>query len=57
MFAICYAGWKIVKKTKLVPLNQIDYTSGMRELDAMQAEDEKLYKPDTAWKKFISILF
>jgi hypothetical protein len=35
----------------------MDFTSGMRELDAMQAEDEEKYKPDTPWKKFISILF
>lgn len=57
VFAICYVGWKIAKRTKLVPLAEIDYTSGMRELDAMQAEDEEKYRPDTKWKKFLSILF
>lgn len=57
VFAICYVGWKVAKRTKMVPIREIDYTSGMRELDAMEAEDEEKYKNDTAWKKFISILF
>ena len=57
VFAICYVGWKIAKRTKLVPLAEIDFVSGMRELDAMQAEDAEKYRPDTKWKKFISILF
>ena len=57
VFAVCYVGWKVSKKTKLIPLAQIDFTSGMRELDAMQAEDEEKYRPDTPWKKFIAILF
>jgi hypothetical protein len=29
----------------------------MRELDAMEAEDLETYKPDTPWKKFVSVLF
>lgn len=57
VFAVCYVGWKIAKRTKMVPIKEIDYTSGMRELDLMQAEDEEKYKVDTWWKKFISILF
>ena len=57
VFAVCYVGWKVAKRTKLIPLAQIDFTSGMRELDLAQAEDEEKYKPDTAWKKFIALLF
>ena len=57
VFLVCYVGWKVAKRTKLIPLSQIDFTSGMRELDAQQAEDEIKYKPDTPWKKFIAILF
>lgn len=57
VFAVCYVGWKVAKRTKLVPLDQIDFTSGMRELDAMQADDEVRYKADTPWKKFLALLF
>lgn len=57
IFFISWLGWKIVKKTKFVPLAEIDFVTGMRELDAMEAEDNEQFRPDTRWKKFISVLF
>jgi amino acid transporter len=57
IFFFCYFGWKIVKKTKIVPLAEIDFMSGLRELDEMQARDEERFKAETKWQKFISILF
>jgi hypothetical protein len=35
----------------------MDFVTGMRELDEQQAEDEERFKPDTPWKKFVSVLF
>lgn len=46
-----------MKKTKIVPLAEIDFMSGLRELDEMQARDEERFKAETRWQKFISILF
>jgi amino acid transporter len=57
VFFFSWLGWKLVKKTKLVPLAEIDFVTGMRELDEQQAEDEERFKPDTRWKKFVSVLF
>lgn len=57
VFFFSWLGWKLAKKTKMVALSEIDFTSGLRELDAQQAEDEERFKPDTRWKKFVSILF
>jgi amino acid transporter len=57
VFFFSWLGWKLVKKTKFVRLADIDFVTGMRELDAMEAEDLETYKPDTPWKKFVSVLF
>jgi amino acid transporter len=57
IFFFAWLGWKIVKKTKMVPLAEIDFVTGMRELDEQQAEDDERFKPDTRWKKFVSVLF
>lgn len=54
---MCWAGWKIVKRTKVIPLDQIDFDAGRRELDEMEARDAELYKPDSTWAKIMSILF
>jgi amino acid transporter len=57
IFFFSWLGWKLVKKTKMVPLAEIDFVTGMRELDEQQAEDDERFKPDTRWKKFVSVLF
>lgn len=31
VFALLYVGWKIVKKTRIVPLLEVDLLSGRRE--------------------------
>lgn len=31
VFALLYVGWKIVKKTRIVPLLEVDLVSGRRE--------------------------
>lgn len=41
-----YIGWKVVKRTKLVPLAEIDFMSGRRELDEMdEREQARFVKP------------
>lgn len=57
IFAICWAGWKIVKKTKVVKLADIDFDTGRRELDEMEVADAERFKPETKWQKIMSILF
>lgn len=41
----------------MVPLAEIDYKSGMRELDEMEAHDNEVYKQDTALKRAIGYIF
>lgn len=57
IYIIAYLGWKIVKKTKMVPLDQIDFDTGRKELDEMAERDAERYKEDTMWKKIMSALF
>ncbi|RSH81104.1 uncharacterized protein EHS24_008538 [Apiotrichum porosum] len=49
--------WKVVKRTRFIPLKEIDFTSGRRELDEMEELDNVRYKPDTMWKKILSTVF
>lgn len=57
IFFICWLGWKIYFKTKVVPLDQIDFDSGRKELDEMEERDAELYKPQGIFGKIMSILF
>ncbi|WVQ95325.1 hypothetical protein IAU59_002421 [Kwoniella sp. CBS 9459] len=57
LFAICWGGWKIAKKTKVVPLAEIDFESGRRELDELEAIDRERFKVESKYQKFISVLF
>lgn len=57
IFFIFWAGWKIAKRTKVVPLDQIDFMSGRREFDEQEAVDVETFKPDTWYTKVSSILF
>ncbi|KAL0242013.1 hypothetical protein I308_106187 [Cryptococcus tetragattii IND107] len=57
IFAVCWIGWKLVKKTRVVPLAEIDFHSGRRELDELEALDEERFKPETKYQKIISVLF
>lgn len=57
IFAVCWIGWKLVKKTRVIPLAEIDFHSGRRELDELEALDEERFKAETKYQKIISILF
>ena len=57
IFVGCYAGWKFFKKTKFVSLAEMDFVTGMRELDEMQERDEVKFQPETRWGKFMSYMF
>jgi hypothetical protein len=35
----------------------MDFVTGMRELDEMQARDEIKFKPETKWGKIMSYMF
>ena len=49
VFAILYCGWKIIKRTKVVPLREVDLITGRREVlvhrEDVRNEDEKPKKP------------
>jgi len=57
IFFICWAGWKIIKRTKVVPLAEIDFDSGRRELDELEARDKENFKADKWYQKVSGILF
>jgi amino acid transporter len=57
IFGLSFLGWKLVKKTKLIPLAEIDFQSGRKELDEMQARDAEVYKEDSLLKQISGILF
>lgn len=41
VFALLYVGWKIVKKTRIVPLLEVDLLSGRRESPERLGEGER----------------
>lgn len=43
LFIACYFGFKIIKRTKIERLDQVDLDSGRREIDRVIWEDEKNY--------------
>ncbi|WVW80547.1 hypothetical protein I302_102532 [Kwoniella bestiolae CBS 10118] len=57
LFAICWIGWKVVKKTKVVPLDEIDFHTGRRELDELEALDRERFKAESKYQKIMSVLF
>ncbi|MBW0469818.1 hypothetical protein O181_009533 [Austropuccinia psidii MF-1] len=57
IFAISYFFWKIFKKTKFVTAREMDFVSGTKELDEMDArERKKAFVPHTKWQKFVDWL-
>ncbi|KAI9616360.1 hypothetical protein H4Q26_010750 [Puccinia striiformis f. sp. tritici PST-130] len=49
-----YLYWKIAKRTKFVSPKHMDFVTGTRELDEMDAQErEKAVVPTTKWGKFI----
>ncbi|KAL7420884.1 hypothetical protein Q5752_004838 [Cryptotrichosporon argae] len=57
IFFIVWAAWKIGKRTKWIPLDQIDFMTGRRELDEMEEQDQATYTTDKWYQKVMSILF
>lgn len=57
IFAGCWIGWKLTKKTKWVKLAEMDFITGRRELDEMEERDAETYKADTKFQKVMGILF
>ena len=52
-----YLYWKIAKRTKFVSPKHMDFVTGTRELDEMDAQErEKAVVPTTKWGKFIDWL-
>lgn len=57
IFFVLWIGWKLIKRTRWIPLEEIDFYTGRRELDEMEAADEVRYKPDSWWQKMLSYVF
>lgn len=58
IFPIVYFGWKITKRTRWIRLNEMDFMTGRRELDEIDAfEQERAATKTGPWNKFLSILF
>ncbi|ORX40940.1 amino acid transporter [Kockovaella imperatae] len=58
IFAVCYFGWKVVKRTKIVPLEDIDFTTGRREIDEMEERDaEQFAQQEKWWQKLGAYVF
>ncbi|KAL0250197.1 hypothetical protein I308_103505 [Cryptococcus tetragattii IND107] len=57
IFACCWLGWKFAKKTRMVPLEEMDFTTGLRVFDELEAIDAKRFKPETKLQKVVAILF
>ncbi|GAA5964555.1 hypothetical protein JCM8115_003920 [Rhodotorula mucilaginosa] len=49
VFFIMLFGWKLLKKTTFVRLDDMDFDSGKRQLDDMEEEERARYKPPTTW--------
>ncbi|KAI0382181.1 amino acid permease/ SLC12A domain-containing protein [Hypomontagnella monticulosa] len=56
IFAVLYVGWKVVKRTKVVPLAEADLVTGRRDY-LVTSEDSASEKEETPWyvavKRFI----
>ena len=48
--AACYGGWKILHKTRFIPLMEIDLVTGRRVLDEMDEIEFRDEEKATGWK-------
>jgi amino acid transporter len=54
-FIFFYFFWKILHRTKTIPLKEIDLVSGKREIDLEEEKylaEQALKGPQTRWKRF-----
>jgi len=57
IFLCFYLYWKITKRSKFISPKHMDFVTGTRELDEMDAiEREKAFVPTTKWEKFLDWL-
>lgn len=40
VFVVLFVGWKIIKRTKMVPLMEVDLLTGRRDISQQQFESE-----------------
>jgi amino acid transporter len=57
IFLFCWFGYKFWHKTKWIPLEEIDFMSGRRELDLMEEADKIKYAPTSRWKTILNFVF
>ena len=52
IFVVFYGGWKLFKRTKFVSLDEMDFSTGRRELDdIMDAEEERAVIDNRWWMR------
>jgi yeast amino acid transporter len=49
IFAVSYIAWKYIHKTKWVSLDEMDFTTGRRELDEIDEAERLKYGNPTTW--------
>lgn len=50
-FPVLWIGWKLLKRTKFVRAHEMDFVSGLDEIEADCAGDEEDTKPKNLWEK------
>ncbi|KAK5164762.1 uncharacterized protein LTR77_009425 [Saxophila tyrrhenica] len=57
VFVVLYVGWKVIKKTKVVPLMEVDLVTGRRFASTSVGIDSETKRQDVAWyvkaKRFV----
>lgn len=53
-FPIIYLAYKFIKKTKIVKVHEMDFTSGIAEIEA---DEEEEVEETSRWKRFLSWIF
>jgi amino acid transporter len=54
MFPLIYFAYKLIKKTRIIGVDEMDFVSGIAEIEA---DEEVELEPETRWKRFLSWLF
>ncbi|KDN48578.1 hypothetical protein RSAG8_02565, partial [Rhizoctonia solani AG-8 WAC10335] len=58
IFVLFYAYWKVAKRTRWIPLEEIDFVTGRREMDEITEQEEARYQePKGFWEKLWDWLF
>ncbi|KAF8271957.1 general amino acid permease 1 [Lactarius quietus] len=54
IFALLYVGWKLIKKTKIYPLSQLDFVTGIPSLE--ETEEKEVLERPTRMQKIRQLL-